>query len=106
MAEWELFKGNILDKIDSEFENIQSLILSGKIEKMYQLVDRSPNKVAKLLGLNYNSYHDKLRNPEKFTTLHVNTMAFAFRIDPDTIHNIIQKEITSKVVKKFARFSN
>jgi len=52
-----------------------------------------PTKVAQLLGLNYDSYHDKLSNPEKFTSLHINIMAYAFRINPDIIHNVIRKQI-------------
>lgn len=71
---------------------------------MYQLVNRSPTKIAELLGINYDSYHDKLQNPEKFTTFHINTMAYVFKIDPNIINDIIQKEILEKVIAKVSKF--
>jgi hypothetical protein len=101
MAEWGFEN---ITFIDSKFEDIHILFLSGKITTMYQLVSRSPTKVAKLLGINYDSYHSKLKNPENFTEYHINTLAYAFKIDPDLIHNIIQKEIREKVVAKVAEF--
>jgi len=103
MADWN-FKNE--DGIDTEFENIQLLFLSGKVKHMYELLERSPTKIASLLGLNYNSYHDKLRNPEKFTSLHINTIAYAIRINPDIIHNVIQKEILEQVIQKFEKYKS
>ncbi|MDB5141070.1 MAG: hypothetical protein JWR12_2986 [Mucilaginibacter sp.] len=104
MANWDNLKDEITYNIDSNFEDIQLLFLSGKITKMYQLVKRSPTKVSKLLGINYEAYHSKLQNPEKFTLFHINVMAYAFRIDPDIINNIIQKEISNKVKAKVKKF--
>jgi len=109
MANWDILKDEYANNLDPNFEDIQSLFLSGKINKMYQLVKRSPTKVSKLLGINYEAYHSKLQNPEKFTIFHINVMAYAFRIDPDIIHNVIQKEIKDKVkvrVKKFEEKKN
>lgn len=104
MSNWEIFKEEKSDFLDSNFEDIQSLFLSDKIKNMYQLVKRSPTKIAKLLGINYEAYHVKLLNPEKFTVFQINVMAYAFQIDPNIIHNIIQKEIAVKVKEKVKTF--
>lgn len=105
MANWEKFKNEEEgDFIDPKFEDIQSLFLAGKIKNLYQLVKRSPTRIADLLGINYDSYHAKLLNPDKFTTLHINTMAYAFQIDPNIIHDIIQYEIADKVKLKIDKF--
>ena len=106
MANWNISKADNEIPIDPNFEDIQTLFLSGKISKMYQLVKRSPTKVAKLLGINYEAYHNKLSNPEKFTVFHINTMAYAFRIDPNIIHDVIQKEIQDKVKVKVKDFGD
>jgi len=107
MANWDTIeKDGERNPINYRFEDIQSAFLTGKISTMYKLVKRSPTKVAELLGMNYDSYHGKLLNPEKFTVLHINVMAFAFGIDPDLIHNIIQKEIKEKIKAKVKIFEN
>lgn len=101
MANWEnMLEDDESNFVDPKFEDIQSLFLTGKIKKMYQLVKRSPTKIAELLGINYDSYHTKLVSPEKFTTLHINTMAYVFKIDPNIINDIIQKETLEKVLLK------
>ena len=103
MAEWI---GNIdLDGMDPDFISIRSLFLSGSISKMYQLVKHSPTKVSKLLGLNYDAYHTKLVQPEKFSILHINVLAYAVKIDPMIIFEIIQKETSSRVREKYQKFS-
>lgn len=104
MANWDIFNDNNTHPIDPKFEDIQTLFLSGRITSMYQLVKRSPTKVAKLLGINYESYHHKLSNPENFTEYHINLMAYAFRIDPNIIHDVIQKQIIEKVKIKLELF--
>jgi len=102
MGNWNL--PNDEHSFDPNFEDIQTLFLSGRITTMYQLVKRSPTKIAKLLGVNYEAYHNKLSNPEKFTEFQINLMALAFRIDPDIIHNVIQKEIVGKVKDRLKIF--
>jgi hypothetical protein len=106
MAEWKFNKDETIKELDADFDNIQNLFLSGKVSKLYQLVERSPTKIAVLLGLNYGSYIDKLQNPERFSTLHINTIAFAIKIDPNIIHDIIQSEIHEKVEAKINKFEN
>ena len=104
MAEW---KGKIdVDNMDADFISIRSLFLTGSISKMYQLVKQSPTKVSKLLGLNYEAYHTKLVHPEKFSVLHINVLAYAIKIDPTIIYEIIQKETTVTVSDKFHKFSS
>ncbi|RQO74524.1 hypothetical protein DBR43_03795 [Pedobacter sp. KBW06] len=105
MAKWEnMLEDDESSFVDPKFEDIQSLFLAGKIKKMYQLVKRSPTKIAELLGINYDSYHTKLMNPEKFTTLHINTMAYVFKIDPNIINDVIQSETLEKVMLKVKNF--
>jgi len=99
MAEWGKLKQ--LETLDADFISVRSLFLSGSITKMYQLIKQSPTKIAKLLGLNYSSYHSKLVDPEKFTEFHVNLLAYAIQIDPAIIHEIIQKEIQEKVEMRY-----
>lgn len=104
MAEWN--KKIELDEMDEDFLAIRSLFLAGSVNKMYRLAKQSPTKVSKLLGMNYESYHEKLLNPEKFSELHINTMAYAIGIDPTIIHDVIQKEIRDKVEEKMKAFEN
>jgi hypothetical protein len=105
MAEWHPEKDKYI-MLDEDFDNLHNFFLSGKATKMYQLVKKSPTKVAKLLGLNYGSYIAKLRNPEKFTVMHINLLAYAINIDPDKIHNIIQKELTVQIEGLFEKFED
>ncbi len=95
MAEWT--EEYDLDGLDSDFLAIRSLFVSGHIKKMKQLEKQSPTKIASLLGLNYNSYHEKLKFPESFTAYHINLLAFSCRLDPNIIHNVIQAEIKTRV---------
>lgn len=99
MAEWSNLANT--DTLDADFLSVRSLFLSGSVTTMYKLVKQSPTKIAKLLGLNYSSYHSKLVDPEKFTVFHINLLAYALKIDPSIIHNVIQKEIQDKVKSRF-----
>ncbi|WP_231426441.1 hypothetical protein [Pedobacter sp. Leaf250] len=93
-----------LEDLDADFLAIRSLLLSGSIKSMYKLVTLSPTKIARLLGLNYASYHSKLVNPEKFTEFHINILAYAIHIDPNVIHNVIQHQIQLKVIERVEKF--
>lgn len=104
MAEWE--KEYNLEDIDPDFIAIRSLFISGHIKKMKQLEKQSPTKVANLLNLQYNSYHEKLNNPGGFTIGHINLLAYACCLDPTVIHEIIQKEIKEVVKSSFVKFRN
>ncbi len=95
MAEW--VEEYDLEGLDNDFLAIRSLFVSGYIRKMRQLEKQSPTKISSLLGLNYNSYHEKLKSPELFTEYHINLLAFSCGLDPNIIHNIIQTEIKTKV---------
>lgn len=93
-----------LDKMDPDFLSIRSMFVSGSISTMYQLVSYSPTKVSKLLGLNYSAYHTKLVNPEQFSVLHINVLAYAIQIDPNIIHDLIQNQIIEKIQEKLKKF--
>jgi hypothetical protein len=95
MANWKKkFKEDISD---GDFLAIKSLFEAGHIKKMALLKEQSPTKVAKLLGLQYNSYLDKLDNPEKFTVKHIFTLALVCQMDPCLIFDIIQLEVQNKL---------
>lgn len=101
MAQWK----NIDQKdIDASFKAIQSLFVTGSIEKMYQLIDHKPTKIAKLLGMSYKSLHEKLKEPSKFTQLHILTLSYAIQVDPNIINDVIQKESLKRVVDKIKKF--
>ncbi|WP_316848922.1 hypothetical protein [Pedobacter agri] len=102
MADWEIDFDT--QRMDPDFFSIRSMFLSGSISKMYQLVKHSPTKISKLLGLNYDAYHTKLTNPEKFNVLHINLLAYAIQIDPVIISNIIQEEIKNKTLEKYNHY--
>jgi len=102
MATWK--ESIELEKMDPDFLSIRSIFISDSISNMYQLVKHSPTKISKLLGLNYDAYHTKLVNPEKFSVLHINVLAYAIQIDPEIIHNIIQKETEHKVLEKIKKY--
>lgn len=102
MANWST---NInLDGMDSDFLAIRSLFESGHIKKMKQLEEQAPTKMAKLLGLHYNSYLDKLNGPEKFSVKHINTIAYACRLDPTIIFDVIQNEIKTMIKEGVDKF--
>ncbi len=48
---------------NTDFLAIKSLFESGIIKSMKLLEKQGPTKMAKALGLQYNSYLDKLNNP-------------------------------------------
>jgi hypothetical protein len=103
MANWK--ESIELDKMDPDFLSIRSMFVSGSISTMYQLVNHSPTKVSKLLGLNYSAYHTKLVNPGQFSILHINVLAYAIQIDPNIINEIIQKQIEIKTLEKIKKFN-
>ncbi len=104
MGEW--LDNCDLEGLDSDFLAIRSLLISGHIKSMRQLDQQSPTKIALLLGMNYNSYHDKLKNPGLFTEAHINLLAYACRLDPAFIHKIIQAEVRKKVEQAYARYED
>lgn len=70
---------------DPDFLAIKSLLESGIIKSMKLLEKQGPTKMAKALGLQYNSYLDKLNNPQKFTFAHIFKMVDLCDLDPDLI---------------------
>ncbi|GGH15762.1 hypothetical protein FAZ19_06355 [Sphingobacterium alkalisoli] len=78
--------------IDSDFLSIKSLFESGIIKSMRLLESQAPTNMAKALGLNYNSYLDKLQHPDKFTFRHIFKMANLCNLDADLIYELIKKQ--------------
>ncbi|KHJ37918.1 hypothetical protein PBAC_19300 [Pedobacter glucosidilyticus] len=103
MSEWD--EKYDLEELSPEFLAIRSLFLTGHIKKMSQLEKQSPTKIASLLKLQYNSYHEKLQNPELFSEFHINLLAYACKINPLIIHDIIQAETKSKVKQAYVNYN-
>jgi hypothetical protein len=78
--------------MDADFLAIKSLFEAGNVKTMRLLEEQAPTKMAKTLGLNYNSYLEKLRSPEKFAVRHIFIMAKICGLDPNVIFDIIKKE--------------
>jgi len=78
--------------MDADFLAIKSLFEAGNVKRMRLLEEQAPTKMAKNLGLNYNSYLDKLSSPEKFSIKHIIKMASLCKLDPNIIFGVILKE--------------
>lgn len=89
MAEWSKTNN---EKIKPAFAAIRSLFLDGTIDKMYKLINYNPTKVAKLFSMSYKTFHEKLREPWRFSTFHILLLAKILEIDPEVINRIIQTE--------------
>lgn len=81
------------DGLDSDFIAIKSLFESGIAKSMVILEQQGPTKMAKELGLQYNSYLEKLKNPDKFTFKHIFKMATLCELNPDLIYKVIKKQL-------------
>lgn len=101
MAEW---KNPYNEKIDPAFAAIRSLFLDGTIDVMYKLIDHSPTKVAMLFSMSYRTFHDKLKEPWRFSTLHILLLAKLINIDPEVINRIIQNESEASLKAKLEIF--
>jgi len=77
---------------DPDFLAIKSLFESKIIKSMKLLEKQGPTKMAKALGLQYNSYLDKLNNPQKFTFAHIFKIANLCDLDPDLIYKVIKNQ--------------
>jgi hypothetical protein len=101
MAEWKNIDN---EKLDPAFAAIRSLFLDGTIDSMYKLIDYNPTKVASLFSMSYRTYHDKLKEPWKFSVLHILLLANVIRIDPGVINDIIQKESEKAIKDKIENY--
>ncbi|HBI86782.1 hypothetical protein ACR784_08055 [Sphingobacterium multivorum] len=77
---------------DPDFFAIKSLFESGNIKSMKLLEKQGPTKMAKALGLQYNSYLDKLGNPQKFTFAPIFKIVDLCDLDPDLIYKVIKNQ--------------
>ncbi len=71
--------------------------MAGNIKKMSFLKEQSPTNIAKFLGIQYNSYLDKLDHPEKFYVKHIYMLAKACELDPKIIFDVIGKEVEERI---------
>lgn len=101
MAEWKKLPE---EPIDPDFAAIRSLFLDGTINKMYKLIDYSPAKIIRLLKSTYSLYHDKLKEPWKFGMQHILKLAYAIRVDPQVIIDVIQRESENNTREEYQRY--
>ena len=83
-----------MKNLDSDFLAIKSLFESGNVRSMRLLEEQAPTKMSRSLGINYNSYLEKLRCPDKFTIRHLLKMAKLCELDPLLIFNVIRTEVS------------
>ncbi len=102
MADW---KETSTEKLDPAFAAIRSLFLDGTIDKMYKLINHNPTKVAQLFSMSYKTFHEKLREPWRFSVLHIMLLANVLKIDPEVINGVIQKEVGTELNKKLEAYN-
>lgn len=79
-----------------EFEEIGALFNQGSIERLSRLEELKPTKMHQVLQMGYNTYGDKIRNPERLTIEEVVKLARIVGTDYSKIMEVIFMEIRSK----------
>lgn len=98
MSEW---KKKLKHDI-SVFKTLKRMFEAGAIEKMYDIKDINPAKVADALGINKGRYAYKLAHPETFSTFELLRLSYIIDIDPIIIISVIQneKEVFEKLIAR------
>ncbi len=90
-------KNSIYDfKLIKEFEEIGALFNQGSISSLSRLQEHKPTNLSKALQMGFNTYTDKLRNPERFSFEEVVKLAITIGTDYRKILEVILKEIKEK----------
>lgn len=79
-----------------EFEEIGALFNQGSIKKLWRLQEHKPTKLSKALQMGFNTYLDKLRNPELFSLEDIVKLSIIIGTDYQKILKVIQSEIREK----------
>ncbi|QDH78725.1 hypothetical protein FKX85_06615 [Echinicola soli] len=82
--------------IDEEFEEIGALFNQGLIKKLSRLEEHKPTNLSKKLQMGYNTYTERLRNPELFSIEDLIKLSKLVGTDYQIILRIVQKEIKEK----------
>src|SRR5690554_1154765 len=83
-------------KLIQEFEEIGALFNQGSINSLSRLQEHKPTNLCKALQMGYNTYTDKLRNPERFSLEDIIKLSIVIGTDYRKILEVIQKEIKEK----------
>jgi len=90
-------KNSISDfKLIKEFEGIGALFNQGSIVSLSRLQEHQPTNLSKALQMGFNTYTDKLRNPERFSLEEIVKLSIAIGTDYKKILEVIQQEIRQK----------
>lgn len=79
-----------------EFEEIGALFNQGSIERLSRLEELKPTKMHQVLQMGYNTYGDKMRNPERLTIEEVFKLSKIVGTDFSKIMDVIIKETKTK----------
>ena len=85
---------------DSRFRVLRSVFLDNSVKRMKDIEELYPTYIAKLLGINYSRYIDKLKKPETFSIKQVVLLADLIDINPQIIMNIILTQVVADKKKK------
>ena len=80
-----------------KLKGARSIFLSGNVQKMRDLETASPTLIAKALGMNHSRYIHRLYHPDEFTIKHIINLANTLDLPPQTILDVILKQLTTGV---------
>lgn len=83
-------------KFDNEFEEIGALFNQGSIKSLSRLQEFKPTNLCKALQMGFNTYTDKLRNPERFSFEDIVKLAILVGTDYRNILKVIEVEIKER----------
>ncbi|MBD8489182.1 hypothetical protein IFO69_10535 [Echinicola sp. CAU 1574] len=83
-------------KFDEEFEEIGALFNQGLIKSISRLQELKPTNLSKKLQMGFNTYTEKLRNPELFTIEEIVKLAIVVGTNYKIVLEIIQREVKEK----------
>jgi hypothetical protein len=96
MKSRDLKKGINEFKLNVEFEEIGALFNQGSIKSISRLQEHKPTNLSKALQMGFNTFNDKLRNPERFSIEDIIKLAKVIGTDYKKVLDVIQKEIGKK----------
>ena len=88
MSDWkEKFESDV-----AVFKTLKRMFEAGAVEKLYDIKEIQPSRIADILGINKSRYALKLSRPETFSVSEILRLSYIIDIDPNLIINIIQKD--------------
>ena len=83
-------------KLIDEFEGIGALFNQGSIISLSRLQEHHPTNLSKALQMGFNTYTERLRNPERFSLEEIVKLSIVIGTDYKKILEVIQREIKQK----------